>query len=89
MAGSISPKMMAHDIAKGLVHINPMRLKKFRPADLKALLNNLTHVQREVRAKQIPQEEIMEIKEKNRQLQHINQAITIINGYVKKHRIKL
>lgn len=86
---SFNPKMMAHDIAKGLVYLNPMRLKKFRPDDLKAILNSLTLVQREVRARQVPQEDTMQIKDKNRQLQHINQAITIINGYVKKHRIRL
>ena len=86
---SFNPKMLAHDIAKGLVYLNPMRLKKYKPNELKTILSHLTLVQREVRAKQIPLDQLMEIKEKNRQLQHINQAITIINGHVKKHRIRL
>ena len=89
MAGSFNPKMLAHDVAKGLVYLNPSRLKKYNPTDLKAILSSLTHVQREVRAKQIPSDDIAGIKEKNRQLQHVNQAITIINGYVKKHSIRL
>ena len=86
---SFNPKMMAHDIAKGLVYVNPVTLKKYSAQDLKAILSSLSIVQREVRAKQIPQENIMEIKEKNRQLQNLNQAITVINGYIKQHRIRL
>ena len=89
MSGSFNPKMLAHDIAKGLVYLNPSRLKKYRPEDLKAILNQLSIVQREVRARQIPPDQLTEMKEKNRQLQHINQAITIINGYVKKHHIRI
>ncbi len=81
--------MLAHDVAKGLVYINPTSLKKYKPDELKAILNQLSIVQREIRAKQIPQDQLMEMKEKNRQLQHVNQAITIINGYVKKHHIRL
>ena len=86
---TFNPKMLAHDVAKGLVYLNPSRLKKYRPDDLKAILNSLTLMQREVRAKQIQPGDVAGMKEKNRQLQHVNQAITIINGYVKKHNIRL
>ncbi len=85
---SFNPKMLAQDIAKGLVSLNPMRLKKYNAGDLKTILNNLSIVQREIRAQQIPPEETLKIKEKNRQLQNLNQAVTIINGYVKKHNIR-
>ena len=86
---SFNPKMMAHDVAKGLVYVNPVTLKKYSAQDLKAILSSMSIVQREVRAKQIPQENIMEIKEKNRQLQNLNQAVTVINGYIKQHHIRL
>jgi hypothetical protein len=86
---AFNPKMLAHDIARGLVYLNASRLKKYRPDDLKAILNSLTLVQREVRAKQIQPGDTSGMKEKNRQLQHVNQAITIINGYIKKHSIRL
>jgi hypothetical protein len=89
MAGSFNPKMLAHDVAKGLVYLNASRLKKYTPTDLKAILSSLTLAQREVRARRVPPDQTLEMKEKNRQLQHINQAITIINGYVKKHQIRL
>lgn len=86
---SFNPKMLAHDVAKGLMYINPTSLKKYKPDELKVILNQLSIVQREIRAKQVPPDQLMELKEKNRQLQHVNQAITIINGYVKKHHIRL
>jgi hypothetical protein len=36
----------------------------------------------------VPADHLDEIKEKNRYLQNIQQAITIISGYAKKHNIK-
>ena len=35
---SFNFKKVAQDIAKGLVHLNPMTMKRYTPADLKALL---------------------------------------------------
>jgi hypothetical protein len=86
---AFNPKMLAHDIAKGLMSLNPTSLKKYKPGDLKTILNHLSAAQREIRAKQIPLENMMEIKERNRQLQNINHAIMIVNGYIKKHRIQI
>ena len=89
MSGSFNPKILAQDIAKGVVYLNPSKLKKYKPEDLKAIVSQLNIVQREVRARQIPLDQLTEMKKKNRQLQHINQAVTIINGYAKKHRIRV
>ena len=89
MAISGNPKMLAYEIAKGLVNVSPTSLKKYTPEDLKVILTNLSIVQREIRSKQIPQENLLEIKEKNYQLQHINQAITIITNHAKKHRFRI
>ena len=89
MASSFNPKMLAHDVSKGLVYLNPTNLKKYTVADLKNILVHLSIVQREIRAKQIPPEEVMAMKEKNRQLQHINQAITVINSYAKKRHLQI
>ena len=89
MSMSFNPKKVAHDIANGLVHLNPVTMKRYTPDNLKALLSHLGHVERETRATQIPQEEIMEIKRKNQHLQHIHHAITMINSYVKKRRLRL
>ena len=89
MGVSFNPKMLAYDIAKGLVSLNPANLKKYTSNDLKAILSHLSLVQREIRAKQIPQDDVMRIKERNRQLQHLNQAITTIHTYVKQRHIQL
>ena len=73
----------------GLVRLNPVTLKRYTPGDLKVLLSHLVQVQRETRATQIPREEILETQRKNQHLQHINQAITMMNSYVKKQRLRL
>ena len=46
MSMSFNPKKVAHDIATGLVHLNPVTLKRYTPDDLKALLSQLVQVQR-------------------------------------------
>lgn len=89
MAGSCNPKMLAQDIAKGGVYLNPSKLKKYTSEDLTAILSQLNIVRREIRARRIPVDQLTEIKKKNRQLQYINQAVTIINGYAKKHGLRV
>jgi hypothetical protein len=59
MSVSFNPKKAAHDIANGLVHINPVILKRYTPDALKALLSHLVQVERETRIMQIPQEETL------------------------------
>ncbi len=65
MALSFNPKILAYDIAKGLFYFSPANLKKYTPQDLKNILSHLNLVQREVRSKQIAQEDVMKIKGKN------------------------
>ena len=89
MPMSFNPKKVAHDIANGLVHLNPAIMKRYTPADLKSLLSHLAHVERETRATRIPQEDSMAIQRKNQHLQHIHHAVTMINTYVKKRRLRL
>ncbi len=89
MSTSFNPKKVAHDIANGLVHINPVILKRYTAGDLKVLLSHLIQVERETRCTQIPQEEIMEIARKHQHLQHIHHAVTMMNNYVKKLRLRL
>ena len=87
MAISGSPKMLAYDIAKGLVHFSLANLKKYTAQDLKVVLSNLSIAQREIRSDIIPLEDVMAVKEKNQKLQRLNQAVTVINTYAKKRRI--
>jgi hypothetical protein len=76
------PKMVAEDIAKGLVYLNPVYLNRYTVDDLRAIVGSLSLVQRELRAIHIPVEDLMKLKAKNLQLQHINQAICMINTFL-------
>jgi hypothetical protein len=89
MTTSFNPKRVAQDIAKGAVYLNPVTMKRLTADDLKVLRSQLLVVQRETRATQIPQENQIEINVKNRQLQYLQQAVTMLNGYAKKYRLRL
>jgi hypothetical protein len=86
MSGSFNSQKLARDVANGVVYLNPSKLKKYKPEELATIVRQLNIVLRKIRASQTPPEQM---KKKNRQLQAINQAVTIINGYAKKHRIRI
>lgn len=89
MSMSFNPGKIAQDIAKGLVSLNPRTIKNLLTADVRILYNHLTIVQRKIRASHVPHENTLEVNAKNRQLQRIQQAISMILGYAKKHRFRL
>lgn len=89
MAISGNPKKLAQDIAGGFLSLSPPALKKYTPADLKTILNNLTLVKREVRQIQVPSEDAILVKAKNMQLTRLNQAEMVLRSYCKKQRIPL
>ena len=89
MALSGNPRMMAHDIAKGLMSISPASLKRYSPQDLKTLLTSLNMALREVRGKAVPPDDMKGMKDRNQKIQNLNQAITIVNNYAKQRRIQL
>ncbi len=89
MAISGNPKKIAQDIAGGYQSLSPPSLKKYTPADLKVILNNLGIVQREVRQTQVPSEAVDLIKAKNMQLTRLNQAEMVLRSYCKKKRIPI
>jgi hypothetical protein len=84
-----NPKKLAQDIAEGYQSLSAPNLKKYTPADLKIVLNNLTIVQREVRGVQVPQEDALLIKAKAMRLSRLNQAEVVLRSYCKKMRIPL
>ncbi len=89
MAIAGNPKKLAQDIAKGFQSLSPPGLKKYKPADLKIILSNLTVVQREVRQIQVPLDDIPLVKEKNMQISRLNQALMVLRSYCKKMRIPI
>lgn len=84
MAISGSPKKMAQDIADGYQYLTEANLKKYDVQDLRTIINNLQVVLRELRAEQVPLEDVMAIKEKNMKMSRVNQTITLIQAYAKK-----
>ncbi len=89
MAIAGNPKKMAEDIAHGLVSLSPPALKRYAPADLKIILSNLGVVQREVRALQVPQEDVVQLKAKNTRLTRLRQAEVVLRSFCKKYRFPL
>ena len=89
MAISGNPKKMAEDIAGGFFSLSPPVLKKYTPADLKIILNNITLVKREIRQVQVPLEDVQLVKAKNMRISRMNQAEMVLRNYCKKKRIPI
>jgi len=89
MAISGNPKKIAQDISNGIVSISPPMLKRYNAADIKIILSNMAIVSRELRAEQIPLEDIVELKKKNMKISRLNQAEMIIRAHCKKKRIPI
>ena len=89
MAIAGNPKKIAQDIADGFFSLSPPSLKRYGPADLKVILTNIGIVQRETRALQVPQEDVMQLKAKNMRLTRLNQAEVIIRSFCKKSGIQI
>lgn len=89
MAISGNPKKIAQDISEGFMIISAPTLKRYNAADLKTIMNNIAMVSRELRAEQIPLEDVMALKKKNMKVSRLNQAEMIIRAHCKKLRIPL
>lgn len=89
MAISGNPKKIAQDISEGFMIISAPTLKRYNGADLKIIMNNIALVSRELRAQQIPLEDVMALKKKNMKVSRLNQAEMIIRAHCKKLRIPL
>ncbi len=82
-----NPQRMARDIADGYILISPSSLKSMTPADIKTIKQSIAIVQREIRAEQVPLENVMEVKKKNMKLQRLSQALMIISSHCKQKNI--
>jgi hypothetical protein len=89
MAIAGNPKKIAQDIADGFVSLSPPALKRYTPADLKVILANLGIVQRETRALQVTQEDVVQLKARNMRLTRLNQAEVVLRSFFKKYRIPI
>ena len=89
MAITGNPKKMAQDISDGFVSLSPPALKRYTPADLKMILSNIGIVQREIRAFQVSQDDVAQLKAKNTRLTRLNQAEVVLRSFCKKYRVPI
>lgn len=89
MAIAGSPRKLAQDIAGGYLSLSPPMLKAYTPADLKTLAYNLSLTARDIRAEQVPLEDVLAVKSKNMKLSRLNQATVVLRAFCTKKRIPL
>lgn len=89
MAISGNPKKIAKDISEGVIIVSSPMLKRYNAIDIKTILNNMAIVSRELRAEQIPLEDVLALKKKNMKITRMNQAEMIIRAHCKKKRIPI
>jgi hypothetical protein len=70
---------MSKDIAEGYVLLNASLLKKFTDMELAQLRQQLERVQKEVRAEQPPQGDVLAIQKRGRKISRISSAILILD----------
>jgi len=88
MTISGSPKMLAYDVAKGLIAFAGATLRKYSPDDLNVIMNALSIVQREIRADLVPPDDALQIRDKNQKLQRLTQAVSMINAHMRQRRLR-
>jgi hypothetical protein len=84
-----NPRQYARDVADGFVVFNKATCRQFTPEDLRSLHRLLEQVTREIRAEQVPLEEVSELQRKNLRLSRANNTLTFIRNHAKRHRFVL
>jgi hypothetical protein len=77
-----NPKKLALDIANGFQQLTQSSLRQYTVEDLRVILFNLNFVLREIRGKQLAQEDIEGTRDKNNRLRRINQTISMIQSFM-------
>jgi len=82
-----NPLQFARDIADGYAMISPSSLKSLAISEIKTIKQSIGIIQREIRAGQVPLEDVMAVKKKNMRLQRLNQALMLVENFCKRQRI--
>jgi hypothetical protein len=64
-------------------------VRQFSPGELRSIYRLLEQVTREIRAEQIPLEEIVEIQKKNMRLSRANNCLLFIRNHAKRYGVVL
>jgi hypothetical protein len=81
-----SAMSMAKDIAEGYIIVSEHTFKKFQAPDLQTFLVEVDKLMREIRGVMPPADEMDALQRKNRKLQRLTQAQTIVNAFRSKFR---
>lgn len=84
-----NPKEYARDIAAGFVVFNQATCRQYAAGELAILYRLLEQVAREIRAEQVPLDQVAEIQRKNRRLARVTTALLFIRSHAKRRRIVL
>ena len=84
-----NPKQFARDIADGFFIFNQATCRQFTPGELQSIYHLLEQVAREIRAEQIPLEDVVEIQKKNMRLSRANNSLMFIRNHAKRTGVVL
>lgn len=78
---------MAQQICNGFILVTERTFIRMARNELDGLAFELDKVMREVRGEQPPQEDLLAIKDKNRRMQRLNSATTILQSFRQRRKI--
>ena len=84
-----SMKMVAFDVAEGLLTVNPLFLKKFDKDMIKELFDNLNRTLTGIRTEKIDYSNQIALRTRNMKLQRIHNAMIILRNAAREKRIPL
>jgi hypothetical protein len=77
---------MVKDIAEGYVIVSENTFKKFQPVDLQNFMFEVEKLLRDVRGTVVTAEDAEGVKKRNRKMQRLNQAATLVSAFRLKYR---
>ena len=77
----------ARDIAEGFQVITERSFKPLKPAEMDQLAFEIDRGLRDIRAEQIPSDDLPMIQAKNRRIQRLNGALMMLRGYRQKTKV--
>lgn len=78
---------MARDIGEGYHAVTERTFLRMSRVDLDKLTFELTRLLQEVRGHQAPQDDVQALQQRNRKLQRLNSALTVLRAYRMKRKI--
>lgn len=82
-------KVIANGVADGFVTVNPIFLKPFNAANIKALYKAVEQKQNEVRVEPFPFNDIPMIRKRNMRLQRLYASLLIIRTYARERNMPM